>query len=121
MTKKLYDLSLSTLERKLKEVNKKIDNVFANGYDDKIDDWKLERNQIEVAIEQKSKWWAMKISELIEHLQQYDQDQHIMVWDWSTLEHIEIDTVSLYDSDDTQSKNIPLSISVNGKNFSKII
>lgn len=55
MTKKLYDLSLSTLERKLKEVNKKIDNVFANGYDDKIDDWKLERNQIEVAIEQKSK------------------------------------------------------------------
>lgn len=61
----------------------------------------------------------MKISELIIELQKYDGNKEIFVWDWLQNEHVKIDSVSLYDSDDKHTNDNPLGISINNEESDK--
>ena len=55
----------------------------------------------------------MKISELITELQKYDGNKEVFVWDWLQNEHVKIESVSLYDSEDKHTSNNPLGININ--------
>lgn len=61
----------------------------------------------------------MKISELITELQKYDGNKEVFVWDWLQNEHVKIESVSLYDSDDKHTNDNPLGISINNEESEK--
>lgn len=57
----------------------------------------------------------MKIKELKKILEDYDKEQEIFVFDYSTGENIEVDGVSLFDESSKHEKGNPLGININDK------